>query len=81
MPSYEFRCRACGETFAVDRPMSRSAEPAACPEGHTDTTRLMTIGAVTRGSSAGRVAAEPPCGMPASQAGGCCGGGGGGCGL
>jgi len=28
MPRYEFRCRACGDTFLVNRPMSASGDPA-----------------------------------------------------
>ncbi|HPQ82894.1 MAG: zinc ribbon domain-containing protein [Actinobacteria bacterium] len=63
MPTYEFRCRACGETFTQQRPMEQSGDPAACPQGHDDTVRLLTTaGAVgALGSDAG--------------GGGCCGGG------
>lgn len=61
MPVYEFRCRACGDTFTVNRPMAASGDPANCPHGHTDTTRLLTtLGAVTSGGQ---------------ESGGCCGGG------
>ncbi len=70
MPTYEFRCRECGSTFSEQRPMAASGEPATCPDGHTDTIRLLTMaGALTGGSSRG--SAEPG---PAG-AGGCCGGG------
>ena len=41
MPRYEFRCRACGDTFEVERPMSSASEPAACPAGHPDTVKLL----------------------------------------
>jgi len=64
MPRYEFRCRACGDTFEVERPMSGSSAPAQCPAGHDDTVKLLTTARVSvSGSSA-----------PASG-GGCCGGG------
>jgi len=53
MPSYEFRCRACGETFTVARPMDQSSQPAACPSGHQDTVRLLNFAAVGGGASAG----------------------------
>ena len=67
MPRYDFRCRQCGETFEVSRPMSASNEPAQCPAGHADTVKLLaTVG--VGGRSGGRAP------MPAGG-GGCCGGG------
>lgn len=64
MPAYEFRCRACGQTFTENRPMSASGDPATCPAGHDDTIRLLTtLGSVTSGSA------------PSAGGGGCCGGG------
>lgn len=42
MPSYEFRCRECGTRFVVDRPMAASGDPATCPDGHTDTVKLLS---------------------------------------
>ncbi|NUW35891.1 zinc ribbon domain-containing protein [Nonomuraea sp. SMC257] len=66
MPRYEFRCRACGSTFEVSRPMSASGDPASCPEGHDDTVKLLSTVAMTGGGSAPR---------PAGGGGGCCGGG------
>ncbi|MFB9238879.1 zinc ribbon domain-containing protein [Plantactinospora siamensis] len=69
MPRYEFRCRACGDTFEVNRPMSEASAPAACPSGHGDTVKLLSTVAVTgRGGGA-----AGPVGAPAG--GGCCGGG------
>ncbi len=65
MPRYEYRCRACGDTFELSRPMSESAAPASCPSGHDDTVKLLSTVAVAKGGSA-----------PAPKAGGgCCGGG------
>ena len=66
MPRYDFRCRQCGETFEVSRPMSASGEPATCPAGHADTVKLLPTVAVG-GLGGGRAP------MPAG--GGCCGGG------
>ncbi|SDK90814.1 FmdB family zinc ribbon protein [Nonomuraea jiangxiensis] len=63
MPRYDFRCRACGSTFKVSRPMSASDAPATCPEGHDDTVKLLSTVAMTG------TAATP------RQTGGCCGGG------
>ncbi|WP_229067969.1 zinc ribbon domain-containing protein [Actinoplanes sp. DH11] len=70
MPRYEYRCRACGDTFELSRPMSASTDPAACPQGHGDTVKLLSTVAVTgRGGGA-----SAPAG-PAAGGGGCCGGG------
>ncbi|MEH0938718.1 FmdB family zinc ribbon protein [Micromonospora psammae] len=71
MPRYEFRCRACGDTFEVNRPMAQAGEPASCPQGHADTVKLLSTVAVT-GRGGGPVGGAPP----APAGGGCCGGGG-----
>ncbi|MEU5937840.1 zinc ribbon domain-containing protein [Micromonospora sp. NPDC047548] len=71
MPRYEFRCRACGDTFEVNRPMARAGDPASCPQGHADTVKLLSTVAVT-----GRSGGGPAGGALAAPAGGCCGGGG-----
>jgi putative FmdB family regulatory protein len=68
MPRYEFRCRACGDTFEVNRPMSEAAAPAACPSGHADTVKLLSTVALTGRGPGGAAPAPPPGG------GGCCGG-------
>ncbi|PZG16273.1 FmdB family transcriptional regulator [Micromonospora craterilacus] len=69
MPRYEFRCRACGDTFEVNRPMARAGEPASCPQGHADTVKLLSTVAVTgRGGGVAGPASAP-------SGGGCCGGG------
>ncbi|MBH1933375.1 zinc ribbon domain-containing protein [Streptomyces sp. AV19] len=68
MPRYEYRCRSCGDTFELNRPMARSSDPAVCPEGHADTVKLLSAVAVTGVSAA---SAAPPAG----GGGGCCGGG------
>lgn len=68
MPRYEYRCRACGDTFEVNRPMAASAEATPCPQGHDDTVKLLSTVAVT-GRSGG---AAPQ--MAGGGGGGCCGG-------
>jgi putative FmdB family regulatory protein len=65
MPRYEYRCRSCGATFELTRPMSESGDPCPCPEGHDDTVKLLSTVAV------GGLAASS--GAPAGG-GGCCGG-------
>jgi putative FmdB family regulatory protein len=67
MPRYEYRCRACGDTFELSRPMSESADPASCPQGHDDTVKLLSTVAV-----GGLASGTSPSGPPAG--GGCCGG-------
>ncbi|CAO0833641.1 Putative regulatory protein FmdB Zinc ribbon domain-containing protein OS=Streptomyces microflavus OX=1919 GN=Smic_21410 PE=4 SV=1 [Streptomyces microflavus] len=46
MPRYEFRCRTCGDTFELSRPMAQSSDPASCPAGHDDTVKLLSAVAV-----------------------------------
>ncbi|MFD6709777.1 zinc ribbon domain-containing protein [Streptomyces roseolus] len=69
MPRYEYRCRTCGDTFELSRPMAESSDPAACPAGHDDTVKLLS--AVAVGGSAASSSAPAPWG----GGGGCCGGG------
>ncbi|MEU8823511.1 zinc ribbon domain-containing protein [Streptomyces sp. NPDC048636] len=72
MPRYEYRCRSCGTTFELNRPMAESSAPASCPEGHDDTVKLLSTVAVT-GTAGASAAAAPP--RPQGGGGGCCGGG------
>ncbi|MGV9215943.1 FmdB family zinc ribbon protein [Micromonospora sp. RB23] len=66
MPRYEFRCRACGDTFEVNRPMAEAGTPASCPQGHADTVKLLSAVSVTgRGTGAAQTS---------GGGGGCCGG-------
>ena len=67
VPRYEYRCRACGDTFELSRPMAESAAPAPCPAGHHDTVKLLSTVALTGNRAGG--------GAPAPSGGGCCGGG------
>ena len=71
MPRYEYRCRTCGDTFEVSRPMAESAAPADCPAGHDDTVKLLSTEAVGGSESASAPAPAPRAG----GGGGCCGGG------
>lgn len=66
MPTYEFRCRECAQTFEVKRPMSAASDPATCPHGHADTVKLLSLVSLGRTGSDG--AAAPV------ASGGCCGG-------
>ncbi|MFV0136243.1 FmdB family zinc ribbon protein [Streptomyces sp. HMX87] len=69
MPRYEYRCRSCGDTFELSRPMAESSAPAPCPAGHDDTVKLLSTVAVGGSSSA------PSPAPPSGGGGGCCGGG------
>jgi putative FmdB family regulatory protein len=72
MPRYEYRCRTCGDTFELSRPMAESSAPASCPAGHDDTVKLLSTVAV-----GGTAAASAPAPAPrqGGGGGGCCGGG------
>jgi putative FmdB family regulatory protein len=67
MPRYEYRCRACGDTFEVNRPMREASVKTVCPAGHDDTVKLLSTIALT---GRGPAPAAPPSG----GGGGCCGG-------
>lgn len=68
MPRYEYRCRACGDTFELTRPMSESGDPCSCPQGHDDTVKLLSTVAV------GGRASAPGSPSGGGAGGGCCGG-------
>jgi putative FmdB family regulatory protein len=65
VPRYEYRCRACGDTFERNRPMSESSAPCTCPQGHDDTVKLLSTVAVS--------GVAPATGQ-GQAGGGCCGG-------
>jgi len=68
MPTYDYRCRQCGDTFEVKRSITAPESAVPCPSGHDDTVKLLsTVAVAVGGRSAG--ASAPPAG------GGCCGGG------
>jgi putative FmdB family regulatory protein len=67
VPRYEYRCRACGDTFEVSRPMAQASAPCTCPQGHDDTVKLLSTVSVGGRAQAGRAA-------PGPSGGGCCGG-------
>ncbi|MDO0915302.1 zinc ribbon domain-containing protein [Streptomyces sp. R28] len=69
MPRYEYRCRSCGDTFELSRPMAESSAPASCPAGHDDTVKLLSTVAV------GGTASAPAAPKASGGGGGCCGGG------
>ena len=70
MPRYEYRCRACGDTFEVSRPMSAAGDAATCPQGHDDTVKLLsTVALAGRGGATPARSAGPqrPGAEPASR--------------
>ncbi|MGG2463256.1 FmdB family zinc ribbon protein [Streptomyces sp. RGM 3693] len=83
MPRYEYRCRPCGTTFELNRPMAESSAPASCPEGHQDTVKLLSTVAVmgsplverSRELGEGTASTPGPSAAPRGGGGGCCGGG------
>jgi putative FmdB family regulatory protein len=43
MPLYEYFCPRCEAKFELLRSMSRSEEPATCPEGHEGAERVLSV--------------------------------------
>lgn len=74
MARYDFRCRTCDSMFEVERPMAQSNEPAPCPDGHTDTVKLLSRISVLAGATPGRVGGGAGSPSPAPMGGGCGGG-------
>jgi putative FmdB family regulatory protein len=72
MPLYEYRCRTCDTRFEARRPMSEATSPIACPEGHPDTTRLLSLFASV-GSAASSSALSERATGPVGPVGGGCG--------
>jgi putative FmdB family regulatory protein len=70
MPLYEYYCRTCSAKFELLRPMSRSDEPATCPQGHPSGARTLSVFATV--GKGGEAAFGQ---MPAAGAGCACGGG------
>jgi putative FmdB family regulatory protein len=64
MPVYEYVCRTCDTRFEARRAMGDAAAPIDCPEGHPETTRVLSVfAAVGRtGSAAGSPAGPTGCG-------------------
>src|SRR5258707_10643027 len=60
VPRYEYRCRSCGDTFELTRPMSESAAPCTCPQGHHDTVKLLSTVAVSGVASRSAGGSMPP---------------------
>ncbi len=65
VPTYEYRCATCDETFELKRPMAESGDPASCPAGHPGARRLLSVFAAVTGGSAGPAPSGPPMGMGA----------------
>jgi putative FmdB family regulatory protein len=78
MPRYEYRCKSCGSTFELRRPMSQANAPTPCPKGHDDTVKLLStvsVGSSSSGSGSAASSAAPAPAPAAGGGGGCCGGG------
>jgi putative FmdB family regulatory protein len=68
MPVYEYLCRTCDTRFETRRSMSDASAPIDCPDGHADTTRLLSVFA-----SVGRTGSPAPTGgIPAGGCGAGC---------
>jgi putative FmdB family regulatory protein len=68
MAFYEYKCKTCASTFELRRSMSEADAPAACPDGHLNSVRLLSVFAATGISASGGSAPAP---MPSGGGGGC----------
>lgn len=74
MPRYDYRCRACGDTFEVTRSITADTTGTVCPQGHEDTVKLLSTIALTGRSATGVAAPTRLGGSAGGGGGGCCGG-------
>jgi putative FmdB family regulatory protein len=68
VPLYEYRCVDCDDVFEARRPMAEADSAIACPTGHTEVRRLLSVFATSGSASPG------PSAAPAPSGGGGCGG-------
>lgn len=71
MPLYEYYCPPCSTQFEVLRPMSKMADPAVCPRGHTTNNRVISLFATLQKSGVASMFSQ------SATAATCCGGAGG----
>lgn len=69
VPLYEYRCATCDDVFEQRRSMADADGEVACPSGHTDVRRLLSVFAAGRGASA---PAPTPSAAPVRGCGGGC---------
>lgn len=69
MPVYEYRCGTCDARFEARRPMVEANSPIACPDGHSDTKRLLSVFASVGAAESGPGAAAA---VPAGGCGSAC---------
>lgn len=70
VPLYEYRCATCDDVFEQRRAMADADGALACPAGHTDVRRLLSVFATGRGATT--AAAPSPATAPARGCGGGC---------
>lgn len=72
MPSYDYRCQSCRETFEIERSMKDDTQPACAHCGSGEVSRIFTVNIATgsKASAKDKVKAAPK-----PSGGHCCGGG------
>ena len=68
MALYEYVCRDCDTSFELRRAIGEADRDVACPGGHADVRRKLSVFAAAVGGTPGRAPVM-------SSSGGCCGGG------
>jgi putative FmdB family regulatory protein len=70
VPLYEYRCKTCDDRFELRRSVAEADAPASCPDGHSDSVRLLAAFAATGRATA--TAGAAPASMPAGPCGSSC---------
>lgn len=73
MPSYDYRCQSCRETFEIERSMNDETKPACAHCGSVEVSRIFTVNVATGSRSSN--AKDKVKQAPKPSSGQCCGGG------
>ncbi|MDX2108507.1 MAG: zinc ribbon domain-containing protein [Candidatus Melainabacteria bacterium] len=75
MPSYDYRCQSCRETFEIERSMNDDTQPACAHCGSGEVSRIFTVNVATGNRSGQGKGKDKVQQAPKPSGGHCCGGG------
>ncbi len=73
MPSYDYRCQSCRETFEIERSMNDQTKPVCTHCQSEEVSRIFTVNIATGSKSSAKDKVKAA--APKPSGGHCCGGG------